>query len=203
MTFKTASDLQSYQQRVGSHATKEHPTGRIDAVPEWAQEPEEYYNTIKQQYLLMQETVYHLAEEQRWCSLQLRNDLPFEEFKRLSNQLQNLGKLQKEMQDNLSELKPIMAEANNRSWATAFWLLAKREIDEIIFNKIEDMVRDLVGRDRLEVRALKRSELPPEFLKKQNRARHLRQKLRDKNLGVVSKKRRAERERQQQRKNNS
>jgi hypothetical protein len=200
MTFKTASDLQSYQQRVGSHATKEHPTGRIDAVPEWAVAPEEYYNTIKEQYALLQGTLYEICEEEKWCNIQLRSSLPFEEADRLRKQKFNLGQLHLEIQTNLHELRPILTEAGNQSWATTWRLLARNELDEAIFNRIEDMCREMLGRHRKQ--DSNEMELPPGFAAKKNRAAHLRQKIRDKRDGTASKKRREQRERQQQRKNN-
>jgi len=49
MTYKNASDLQDYQKRVGSHATKPSRTGRINDLPAWAKEPEEYYRSIRDQ----------------------------------------------------------------------------------------------------------------------------------------------------------
>jgi len=48
--FKNASDNLNFIARTASHATKPSHTGRINDIPSWAREPEEYYNSIRDQY---------------------------------------------------------------------------------------------------------------------------------------------------------
>jgi hypothetical protein len=49
--YSATSECLNYLKRVASHATKESPTGRIDAIPWWAGKPEA--NTLIEEYRIL------------------------------------------------------------------------------------------------------------------------------------------------------
>jgi hypothetical protein len=78
--FRKANDQLSFLQRVGSHATKEHATGRIDAIPPNAEQPVEYFNSLHDQYKALQAQYQPLVQEAATYRERLKQTMPYKEF---------------------------------------------------------------------------------------------------------------------------
>ena len=174
--YRKTSESGNYLERVASHATKPSATGRIDDIPKWAQEPEEYYNSLKEQYALMQDMLAQLTEEYSWTLKQLRNTLPFEEFKRLDEHRYQVNQLRQALQEESGGLRKAVVAAGQDAWGIVWRLCAQQRLDATTFAAIETEAGDLLGRRFDQTR--ERYPVSPETKKRRNRLATLRAKLR-------------------------
>lgn len=178
--FKKASDRQSYQQRVASHATKPSPTGRVDDIPSDAKQPEEYYRSLADQFRALLDRYQAAGEEIAELNLRLRATLPFREFQLLKAERDRLGEIHQATQMKLAEYRPLLRAAEDNAWGTTFYECAERLLDRALFIKIDEATREFLQRDRREFGSgSKRSrdlteEERVEFNKKESHQRRLR-----------------------------
>src|SRR5258708_2136090 len=105
--YKSTSDSENYLQRTGSHATKEMRTGRIDAIPAWAQPAEDYYNSLKDRYHnLVQQLDQNCAAHGR-IKAQLAHKLPYNEATRLAASAKAYGEKIQALQEELARFKEM------------------------------------------------------------------------------------------------
>lgn len=173
--YKNTSESGNYLKRVASHSTKESPTGLIKAVPAWAAEPEEYYNSLKEQYSILQEMIFQVLQDLRWVDLQLTNTLPFEEFKRHDERRTRLVGVLNHLKAESGELRVAVRAAGENAWGICWRLCAKRRLPVDLFATIEADAAALMGRNEFEMRS--HENRSDEDKKRRHRLQQLREKL--------------------------
>lgn len=151
MTFKGTSEALNHIARVASASTRPHANGRIDLIPDDAREPEEYYNTIRDQYLAM--NARHKSIQQRLTELktEMRQTLPFELFRALSQEREDLAKQFTELTPALVKLRSDVRLTGKDAWAVTFYGIARRVLGVETFKKLDREVEILLGRPITEV----------------------------------------------------
>lgn len=149
--YKGASDKLSHINRVASHATKPHGNGRIDEIPSWAREPEEYYNSIKQQYESIGTRLYQAREKVISIKQKLKQKLPWEEFNRLNHQLSHAQPLLIDLEKEASHLRGLARAAARNAWGAVFYYCAELLLDKETFFKINDEAKLILARPMQEI----------------------------------------------------
>lgn len=144
--FGKSSDRLSEIKRVASHATKPSARGRIDLLPEWAQEPEAYYNSLLERYesLCAQREV--VQEELSGIKLRLRQTLPHKEYQFLQERQRGLAARFDILQKEASEYRGAVRAAAEKSWATTFYHFARIGLDRDVFLKLCESTEAALGR---------------------------------------------------------
>ena len=153
MTFKSTSQNLSYVARVASASTRPHANGRIDLIPEDAREPEEYYNTLRDQYLAMNQRHQDIRERLTAIKLKLRETMPYADFKKLLDEREALAGQYTELTSELVKLRADVRVSGKDAWAVTFYGIAKRFLDGETMKKIDREVGELLGRPMTEVQA--------------------------------------------------
>src|SRR5262252_8654797 len=78
--FKRASESLNHISRTASASTREQASGRIDAIPKWALEPEEYFQTLKARWNSLGEQRDKIQKRLSDLNFRLRNTLPHDEY---------------------------------------------------------------------------------------------------------------------------
>jgi hypothetical protein len=138
--------------RVASASIKPYATGRIDQIPVEAKEPEEYYNSVRDQYLLLSNQFQDVQAKLADINKQLRVTLPFPEFDRLNKEKQRLGDIHRKLQQECSDMRSLVCAAGRDAWAATFYAVARRCLEPEIFRKIDREVKDLLGRNIQEIK---------------------------------------------------
>jgi hypothetical protein len=153
MTFKGVSEGLNHIARVASASTRPHANGRIDLIPPDALEPEEYYNTIRDQYIAMNARQKSIQVRLTEINLELRATLPFGKFKPLDDERQRLAQQYTELQSACVRLRAEVRTSGKDAWAVTFYGIAKRVLGSETFKKLEYEVEALLGRPITEVEA--------------------------------------------------
>jgi len=153
MTFKSTSEGMNHIARVASASTRPHPNGRIDLIPTDAREPEEYYNTIRDQYLAMNAQLKIIHARLTELKLQLRETLPFEKFGALKRERDQLAEQYSGLTEECKRLRADVRTSGKDAWAVTFYGIAKRILGTETFNKLDLEVKTLLGRPITEVAA--------------------------------------------------
>jgi hypothetical protein len=158
--FKKASDNLSYLERTGSHATKASPTGRIDMLPAWAQEPEEYYNSLLERYKSLCAQRDQCQRQLEALNLRLKETLPRKDYDHVMEvkraHMARFGVLQQET----GEYRKMVREASLKSWATTFFHCAELKLERSDFLDLCHETEEMLGRFQMEVTA-GQAELTP------------------------------------------
>jgi hypothetical protein len=168
MTYKNVSENLNHVGRVASAATREHANGRIDLIPRDAQQPEEYYNTIRDQYFEMSAAFQKNQTRLTELRATLRQRLPRSEFERANAEYNNLAARQTKMQGELVDLRRTVHAAGANSYGIVFSEVAKRLLDFETFTKIRRETDTLIGRNQHEV-TLRAGKSPENENEKQRR----------------------------------
>lgn len=153
MTFKSTSQNLNHIQRVASASTRPRANGRIDMIPEDAREPEEYYNSIRVQYEVLNREFYDIQIELSELNKKLKLTLPFSMFATLSAKRERLTTRYNEIKGEVGELRIIVRATGKEAWAFAFYAVARRVLDRELFIKLDQEVQELLGRNMTEVTA--------------------------------------------------
>jgi hypothetical protein len=153
MTYKSFSEAMNHIKRTGSAATREHATGRIDMIPADAREPEEYYNTIRDQYAVLHKQFVANQDRLTWLKAALLKNLPHGDYISLSTEYDNLRAQQTKMQQTIMELRPAVRAAGANAWGVAFKVIARQLLDLELFLKINKEVETLFGRKEHEIKS--------------------------------------------------
>jgi Iap family predicted aminopeptidase len=178
MTYKTANENLNHIHRVASASTREHANGRIDMIPPNAREPEEYYNTIRDQYFAMNASFVRNQERLRVLKEQLRHTLPHHDYLRVNAEYNNLASRQTKMQDDLSNLRLIVHAAGSQAFGTVFKEVAKLVLDYETFVKICREVETLLGRPEHEIKQRGGKANPTEHQRQRKKLQERRQQVR-------------------------
>jgi hypothetical protein len=151
MTFKNTSGSLNHIARVASASTRPRATGRIDLIPPDAKEPEEYYNTIRDQYFEMNARFQHNQARLTELKAQLRQNLPKYGYERANAEYVNLKPQQAKLQDELAHLRIAVHAAGANAYGIVFKEVAKRVLDSETIVKIAREVEALLGRPEHEI----------------------------------------------------
>lgn len=175
MTFKTTSENLNHIGRVGSASTRPHANGRIDLVPADAREPEDYYNSIRDQYLLMSSQQRKVQDDLAALNKRLKETLPWDEFKPLADERDRLRALAVELQNKCTHFRVDVRQAGKVAWSLAFHAIAKRVLDRERFIELERQTNEALGRSMTEV-AKGGAELSERAKDSDNKAKHRRER---------------------------
>jgi hypothetical protein len=145
--FKKSSDQLHFIERTGSHSTKASRTGRIDDIPPWAAEPEEYYNSIRDRWHLLHEQLMDAQEKLTAINEKLRLTLPFKEFEHLTQHKERLAQRARILQEQQSDYRAMARAAASHSWATVFIYVARKLLPLEDFKALEQEVMGLLNRE--------------------------------------------------------
>jgi hypothetical protein len=149
--YKGSADRLSYLARVSSHATKPLASGRIDEIPPWAQEPEAYYNSVRDRYRSLAEQLTTAREKLTEINETLRNHLPFKEFEHLRQHKERLGARVVLLQEQASDYRVMARAAGEKAWMTVFYCVAEKLLSRDDLYAIRDETREILARDPVEV----------------------------------------------------
>ena len=145
--FKKASDNLSYLERTGSHATKPSPTGRIDMLPAWAQEPEAYYNSLLERYNSLRAQLDHCQEQLAALKLKLKATLPRKDYDHAIEVRRGVSERYGILQRELGQYRLMVREASLKSWATTFYHCAKLKLNRDDFGALCTDTKEMLGRN--------------------------------------------------------
>ena len=123
--FKKANDQLTYVGRTGSHATREHATGRIDMIPSSAEQPVEYFNTLHDQYKALQAQYQPLVKQAAVCREQLKRTMPHEQYRRTQASYVAACEAIARIEQQFAELRPLIRAARNDAKTEFMWQMAK------------------------------------------------------------------------------
>jgi hypothetical protein len=161
MMYKQTSDSHDYLKRVGSHSTKAHPTGRIDDIPAWAADPEQYYNTLRDQYTNLINQLHKTEEQLVEINRKFKIRLPLKEFDHLRQHKERLGAIYAKLQSEVINLRPLVRALGAKSWTSVFYEVAFRLLNREDFKVIAAETRALLQRDQFEIRKGQEEDLTP------------------------------------------
>jgi len=124
--YKKNSDQSNFISRTGSHATKESRTGRIDAIPAWAEEPEAYYNSLRDRWRSILEQLIETQNQLAEINRKLKYSMPFKEYEHLRQHKERLSDKVALLQQEQGEYRPLARAAGERAWATIFFFVARK-----------------------------------------------------------------------------
>jgi hypothetical protein len=165
MTFKGVSNVENYLRRTGSHATKEQRTGRIDTIPTWAQEPEQYYNSIKEQSQAVFSQFSYLQGRLTEINKEINSGVSKDQFFRLRAEKENLGEKYHALQIEAASYRELMRAAGLKAWTIAFYEMARRKLPPETFSMLIRETREIMGRSEYEIKK-GQSEWTPEHREK-------------------------------------
>jgi hypothetical protein len=146
--FKKASDAVAYLERTGSHATKPSPTGRIDMLPAWAQEPEAYYNSLLERYNSLCAQRDRCQEQLGALNLKLKATLARKDYDHTMEVKRALATRYGVLEQELGKYRMMVREASLKSWATTFFHCAKLKLDPEDFLGLCQDTREMLGRNQ-------------------------------------------------------
>ena len=123
--YKNTSDKLTYIERVASHSTKEHPNGRIDAVPANAEPPTEYFNTLYKQYNTLFENYKLLTADAAVFRQKLRQRLQRDDYQQTQTQYSRICEQMHHIEEQFAELRPLIRSARNNAADGFRWNMAK------------------------------------------------------------------------------
>lgn len=149
--YGKASDNQAYISRTGSHATKPHPTGRIDDIPAWAAEPEQYYNKLRDEYRVWADQLKDTQAKLNEIHEKLRFTLPLREYEHLKQHQECLGDKVRALQEKVMTYRPLVRALGEKAWANVFVYVAETLLSKEELYAIRDETRALLKREPVEI----------------------------------------------------
>jgi hypothetical protein len=149
--YKGSSDKLAYIDRVASHSTKPRPSGRIDDIPAWAQEPEAYYNSVRDQYRLLADQLAKIQHDLTVINEKMKGSLPFKEYEHLRIHKERLAAKYSALQPQAGAYREIARAAGDRAWATVFFHVAQMLLTPEDFQALLKETQELLGRDQIEI----------------------------------------------------
>jgi hypothetical protein len=151
--YKGSSDKLSYIDRVASHSTKARPSGRIDDIPAWAREPEEYYNSVRDQYRLLADQLAKIQHDLAAINekMKVKAGLPFKEFEHLRKHKERLAAKFTALKPQAGAYREIARAAGERAWASVFFHLAQMLLTPDDFRILLKETQELLGRNQVEI----------------------------------------------------
>jgi hypothetical protein len=144
MTFKSASERQSFTSRVASHSTKGHANGRVDVLPPEARPQAQLFNEADKQYNIAKLAHENVLVDMKAVKKKLKRTLPFDEFRRLSERLENLKALEENTRNTLSKYREIRKSADNEAFCSVFYRVAELRLEKVIFMELDqEAIREM------------------------------------------------------------
>jgi hypothetical protein len=146
--FKKSSDALSYLERTGSHATKPSPTGRIDMLPAWAQEPEAYYNSLLERYNSLCAQRDQCQQQLEALKLKLKATLSRKDYDHAMEVKRAVVARYGVLEQELGKYRMMVREASLKSWATTFYHCAKLKLNRDDFVGLCHDTQEMLGRNQ-------------------------------------------------------
>ena len=146
MTYKSTGDSKDWIERSGSHATRPSATGRIDDLPSWAKEPEEYFNSINQQWQSIKQQTEKTKKELSDVNFRLKQTLAFADYERLACKRDDLADRVNELQQRSHDYRELVRAAAQNAYGTVFFYVAEKVLDLETVWKIQEQTREILGR---------------------------------------------------------
>jgi hypothetical protein len=142
--YKKASQAQQRIHRTGSHATMPSATGRIDLMPAWAVEPEEYYNTLREQFAHLVDYLAVLRERIAPYTDMLKRPMLKDEYEDAREIHDEYGQMMAMIERQMEALRPLVRNADQCSRDALAWHLAKNHLTMGEIPAIEKAVVELI-----------------------------------------------------------
>jgi hypothetical protein len=145
--YKKTQEQLDHIGRVASAATRPSARGIIRDIPTWAKAPEDYFNSLEQQFNI--KNGQFKAAEERVKMLREQKALDKKTWpptlqERCDEAIGRLAVLHAEMQ----RLRSLTHAASTNAWGTVFYLCCKELLDKEQFSKIDDEVKRMLNRER-------------------------------------------------------
>lgn len=162
--FKKSSDREAFIHRTGSHATKEYASGRIDAIPTWAKEPEEYYLSLRERVESVRHQLTAAQANMGQLTQKLKNQLPYAEYRIAQSQAAYWSDMCRALGQSLNNYTSLLRAAASNSWALVFYRCAEAHLAPDMLERISKDTTDLLGRPILDDLKLSKKEKMRESL---------------------------------------
>jgi hypothetical protein len=148
MMYKGTQQNLDRIQRVASHATKESPTGRIEDLPSWAREAEEYFNSLNQQFDSLRHQREAAEVKLRGINDKLRVGVPANvDLSHVKRERERVAAQLVELQRESARFRVITREAAVNAWGAVYYHCAQMILDRETRIKIEDACRGFLARN--------------------------------------------------------
>jgi len=144
--YKGAHDKQSFTQRTASHATKPYASGRVDGIPPWAAEPEEYYRSIRGQWQALNDQLRDCQDKLAAIRQRLKTTLPRKEYDHLIGQREHLANRASVLQEQATSYRSLARQAGLHSWSATFYFVACKMLSKEQLYQIADEAQAILGR---------------------------------------------------------
>ena len=144
--YKGADDKQSYTKRTGSHATKPFASGRVDGIPPWAAEPEEYYRNIRDQWRVLNDQLRECQDKLAQIRERLRTTLAKKEYDHVIRVRESLANRVGILQEEAGRYRSLVRQAGLHSWSATFYFCACKILSKEQLYQIADEAQAILGR---------------------------------------------------------
>jgi hypothetical protein len=147
--YKSTKETEDYLKRAGSASTRPSRRGTFFDIPEWAQRPEEYFNSIRNRYESHIEYVREIrAKLDLLKETKIAKRPSGKERIKLYENIKEMGALLQDLENRGGELRKTMEAASNNSWGTVFFYCAHQLLNRETFTKIQEEVGKILQRPR-------------------------------------------------------
>jgi len=144
--YKATQEKTDHIERVGSAATRPSARGIIRDIPEWAQKPEEYYNSVLDAFQIANKQVFALRSRAAFLRLRIKTGQATPGETREYHD--DLRPVLERMESEIDQLRHAVMAASTSSWAAIFYGVARQMLEDDAFAAINSVVRDILGRDK-------------------------------------------------------
>jgi hypothetical protein len=146
VTYKRTQEQTDHLGRVGSAATRPSSRGIFRDIPDWAQEPEEYFNSLAESYTIANRQLYALRSRAAWLKFRMGTHAasPGE----IAEYQQDVEPLIEKLERELDLLRHAVTAAARTSWSTVFFFQAKQLLDAEMFKRINSSTHEILQRER-------------------------------------------------------
>lgn len=123
--YKKSLRAQMRIHRTGNHSVMPAATGRIDLIPAWAEEPEEYYNALRVQYENLRTYLADMIDKITPLNEAMKRRMPHSEYQMYREAHDEYGHVMQILQEQLAALAPVIRAADECSRDAICWHLAK------------------------------------------------------------------------------
>ena len=148
-------------------------------LPAWAQEPEEYYNSLLERYKSLGAQRDQCQRELEALNLKLKATLARREYDHVMELKRALMPRYTTLEQEIGEYRLMVREASLKSWATTFFRCAEFKLERSQFLDLCAETEDMLGRHQTEVPAGRAEQTPHKRLAeaRKNRRKGFRQTL--------------------------
>lgn len=150
--FKSASERQSFTQRVASHSTKGHANGRVDILPPEARELEISYQDTKRQFEAVSAQIPAIEAELAEVRASLKKTQKYQTFEYLTGRLAVLEESLQTFRTLKGTYRELARAAGIQAYAECFYRIARLRLPNEVRKELEMEAERLIGRPPHEVK---------------------------------------------------